>query len=199
MTPTNGSHTAVAIREAAARLFYERGYGATSLREIASAAGIQVGSLYNHIGGKNDLLRTIMVEIMDGLLAAMQAATSVEEDPEKKLLRALDCHLRYHATHSRDVFIGNSELRALAAEARHEVTSRRNRYERQLRQFIANVGDDIPEDAVDTRLQTYSILAIGTHLSSWYRDDGPMSLDEVVEGYIQVILRQLGIVSPAAL
>ncbi|SQD97731.1 MULTISPECIES: TetR/AcrR family transcriptional regulator [unclassified Parafrankia] len=199
MTPTNGNSTAIAIREAAARLFYERGYEATSLREIAAAVGIQVGSLYNHIGGKNELLQTIMIEIMDGLLAAMQEAISFEEDAEKRLVRALDCHLRFHATHSRDVFIGNSELRALTAEARQEVASRRNQYECQLRRLVAGAGTDLPEDSVDNRLQTYSILAIGTHLSSWYREDGPMSLEEVVDCYTQVILRQLGIVRLAAL
>ncbi len=199
MTPTNGNSTAIAIREAAARLFYERGYEATSLREIAAGVGIQVGSLYNHIRGKNDLLQTIMIEIMDGLLAAMQEAISFEEDPEKRLVRALDCHLRFHATHSRDVFIGNSELRALTTEARQEVTSRRNQYECQLRRLVAGAGTDLPEDSVDNRLQTYSILAIGTHLSSWYREDGPMSLEEVVDCYTQVILRQLGIVRLAAL
>ncbi|MFD6064927.1 TetR/AcrR family transcriptional regulator [Rhodococcus wratislaviensis] len=53
----------LAAREAAARLFYEHGYEATSLRTVASEVGIQVGSLYNHISGKEELPTDIMVSV----------------------------------------------------------------------------------------------------------------------------------------
>jgi len=199
MARPNGTHTSAAIRETAASLFNEHGYEATSLREIASAVGIQVGSLYNHIGGKNDLLLTIMVGIMDDLLAAVQEATSVEGDPVERLVRALDCHIRFHATHSRDVFIGNSELRALSPEDRRQVINRRDEYEALLKRLVTAVVDSRPDRGLDVRLQTFAILAIGTHVSSWYRDNGSMTLDQVVQGYTEVILRQLGVQRPAHL
>jgi AcrR family transcriptional regulator len=193
MAATNGNNTAAAIREAAANLFHQHGYEATSLREIASEVGIQVGSLYNHIGGKHDLLREIMVGIMDDLLAAMDAAVAAPGTPLEILERAVDCHLRFHATRSRDVFIGNSELRSLAPQDRREVIFRRDRYERLLRHLVSDVVRSLPGPDLDARLQTYSILAIGSHVSSWYRPQGSMTLDDMVAGYTQVILRQLGV------
>jgi AcrR family transcriptional regulator len=193
MAATNGNNTAAAIREAAANLFHQHGYEATSLRQIAAEVGIQVGSLYNHIGGKNDLLREIMVGIMDDLLEAMDEAVAAPGAPLDLLERALDCHLRFHATRSRDVFIGNSELRSLPPEHRREVIFRRDRYERLLRHLVSDVVTFLPGPPLDVRLQTYSILAIGAHVSSWYRARGSMTLDDMVAGYTKVILRQLGV------
>jgi TetR/AcrR family transcriptional regulator, cholesterol catabolism regulator len=193
MPRTQGARTADAVQEAAANLFYRRGYSATSLREIASEVGIQVGSLYNHIDGKAELLRNIMVQIMDDLLAAMKVATKDAGDPVERLERALDCHIRFHATHSRDVFIGNTELRSLPAEDREVVIERRDEYEKLLCSLVQDVCDQGYGDAVDVRLEAFAIVAIGTHMAAWYKPSGPMSLDELVAAFTKTISRQLNI------
>jgi len=198
MARVSGTRTADAIQEAAANLFFQRGYAATSLREIASEVGIQVGSLYNHIEGKNELLRNIMEHIMNDLLLAMTAALDGAEDPVDRLRRALDCHIRFHATHSRDVFIGNTELRSLPDADREIVIARRDEYEALLRRLIQDVCDKGLGDAIDVRLQSYAIVAIGTHVASWYHADGSLSLNEVVSAYTETILRQLNVQHPEA-
>src|SRR5260370_13121770 len=63
-----GENTADEIRQVALDLFYKRGFQATTLRHIASRVGIQVGSLYNHITSKGDLLFDIMETVMLDLL-----------------------------------------------------------------------------------------------------------------------------------
>jgi TetR/AcrR family transcriptional regulator, cholesterol catabolism regulator len=199
MSRTRTTGTADAMQEAAAELFYKRGYTATSLREIASAIGIQVGSLYNHIEGKHELLRNIMVRIMNELCEAMVEATQEAGGPVERLVRALDCHIRFHATHSRDVFIGNTELRSLPEEDRLVVIAQRDRYEQMLRSLTQDVCDHGLGDTIDVRLQTYAIVAIGTHVAAWYRPEGSLSLDEVVAGYTEAILRQLNVRSTAPL
>ena len=193
MPRSEPNRTADAIQEAAAQLFFEHGYAATSLREVASAVGIQVGSLYNHIEGKHQLLRDMMLGIMDELLAAMVVAAAETADPVKRLERALDCHIRFHATHSRAVFIGNSELRSLDEVDRKVVSSRRREYERMLREMVEDVGSAGHGDILDARLQAYAIVAIGTHVATWYRPGGSLSLDDVVSTYTQTIFRQLGV------
>lgn len=189
-----GLDTSKAIKEAAADLFQRRGYEATSLRELAAAVGIQAGSLYNHIRGKDELLSMMMIEVMDDLLDALAAATAGKEDPLERLRAGLDCHIRFHAVRARDVFIGNSELRALRPNDRRKVVARRDRYEAAVHELVVGVlaqlkGDDGP----DPRLHTYAILAIGAHVPSWYRADGRLSLAQLVADNTEIILRQLGV------
>jgi AcrR family transcriptional regulator len=192
----NGLSTADAIREAAAELFHQHGYEATSLRQVAAEVGIQVGSLYNHISGKETLLRWIMVGIMEDLLAAQQEALAAHKKPLDQLRAMLDVHIRFHASRARDVFIGNSELRALSAECRAEVIRLRDRYELTLREVIERVAAEGRADVLDIQLQVFAIIAIGAHVSSWYRPEGTKSLDEIVETYIAMVFRQLGIATP---
>ncbi|MEU6192198.1 TetR/AcrR family transcriptional regulator [Streptomyces sp. NPDC047061] len=185
--------TADAILEAAAELFYQHGYEATTLRGVAAKVGIQVGSLYNHINGKDDLLRSIMLGIMDDLLAAQRAALRGRTDPVDCLRAAIDCHIRFHADRAREVFIGNSELRSLGEKDRRTVVAKRDQYEQVLRDLIETAAAEGRVEPVDVRLQAYAIVAAGTHVSTWYRPRGPLSLDEIVDKYTIITLRQLGV------
>lgn len=192
--PTNGVRTPDAIRDAAIELFYEHGYEATSLREVAAKVGIRVGSLYNHISGKDELLSSIMIGIMDDLLAAQRAVVRTHKDDALACLRAsIDTHIRFHATRAHEVFIGNSELRSLPPKYRRRVVTKRDQYEELIRGVIERLEAVGLAKVLDPRLQTFAIVAIGTHVSSWYKPRGAMSLDEIVQTYTEMIFRQLGV------
>ena len=190
---TSGARTAEAIRQAAADLFYSQGYEATSLRQVAARVGIQVGSLYNHISGKQAILTSLMLSIMDDLLRAQDRALEGRTNSIDRLSAVLDCHVRFHAERARDVFIGNSELRALTPEDRATVIASRDAYERTLRQLIADACEEAGSGVLDLRLQTFAVLAAGTHVSDWYKEGGPMELDEIVRIYTAIVFRQLGV------
>lgn len=185
-------HTSDAIREAAAMLFERNGYEATTLRQVATEVGITVGSLYNHMSSKEDLLGEILGGVLDDLLVAHERATAGISDPLERLRAAVEVHIRFHATHAREVFIGNTEQRSLTPARRGDVVAKRGRYETELQRILADAAKAGAADPVDLRLQVYAIVAIGAHVASWYRPDGAFSLKRVVECYTQIILRQLG-------
>lgn len=188
-----GLRTSAHIRAVAADLFYEHGYEATSLRHIAKAARLQVGSLYNHINGKEDLLVEIMVGIMNDLLAAQRQELEGIDDVRERLRIFIRTHIRFHAERARDVFIGNSELRALSRPKRKKVVSLRDEYENMLLELINELGRAKGSDILDAKMQTFAVLALGTHVASWYSPNGPRSLDEIAEINTRIALRQLGI------
>lgn len=191
--PSSGARTAESIREAAADLFYSQGYEATSLRQVATRVGIQVGSLYNHISGKQTLLASLMLSIMDDLLSAQERAVAGHTTRVDRLCAVLDCHVRFHAERARDVFIGNSELRALTPADRKKVIASRDAYEQTLRRLIAEACEESGGDVLDLRLQTFAVIATGVHVSNWYHAGGAMELDEIVRVYTAIVLRQLGV------
>jgi AcrR family transcriptional regulator len=191
-----GIRTSAHIRAVAADLFYEHGYEATSLRHIAKAARLQVGSLYNHIKGKEDLLVEIMVGIMDDLLAAQTQALEGVEDVRERLKLFIRTHIRFHAERARDVFIGNSELRSLSRVKRKKVVALRDEYEQVLAGLIEELARSQDSDVLDVKMQTFAVLALGGHVASWYSPQGPMSLDDIAEINTRIALRQLGIDTP---
>lgn len=189
-----GQNTAQLIREKATQFFFDKGYDATTLREVAAAAGLKVGSLYNHIASKEDLLLQVMGGIIDDLMELQQQALVAPGDPVEKLRAVVDCHVRFHAERAQEVFIGNTNLRALPQDARQEIIAKRNDYERIIQSLIEQAGEAGLASVIDARLHTYSIVALGTNVAGWYRPQGRMSLDEIVAAYTKFALRELQVV-----
>lgn len=192
-TMTTGQHTAAAIRTEAAHLFATHGYAGTSLRDVAAKVGIKVGSLYNHISSKQELLLSVMGHTMDDLAGLMEEAVASRQDTLGKLTAFVELHIRFHAERAQEVFIGNSELRSLDDESRRQITEKRKRYRSQLEDLLTKAGDEGSAAIINVRLHTYSIVAMGTHVAGWYRADGPLTMDEIVSTYTKITLRSLDV------
>jgi len=195
----SGLQTAAAIRREAAASFVAHGYEATSLRQVAAAVGIKVGSLYNHITSKEDLLLSVMGGTMDDLNDQMAQALDGRTDPLDRLIAFIECHIRFHAERAQEVFIGNTELRSLQVDARAEITAKRRAYQKELEQLILAVAESGQADVLNARLHAFTIVAIGTHVSGWYRSDGAFSLDEIIRTYTKIALRGMAVPDADAL
>lgn len=193
----NGRATAETIRREAATLFSTHGYEATTLRQVASSAGITVGSLYNHISSKEDLLLQIMGGTMDELADQVASAIDGVDDPLERLVAFLSHHIAFHAEHAQRVFIGNSELRSLPADLRTEITAKRRAYRKQIEGLILAAQASGEVEVVNARLHAYNIIAVGTDVATWYRPGGEFQLERIVEDYIAIILRSLGATPPS--
>jgi AcrR family transcriptional regulator len=186
-----GDKTAEALRKAAIRLFFEHGYEATTLRHLAAETGITVGSVYNHIDSKEDLLNSIMSGIMRDLLDGMDTALAGVEGPGEQMRTAIEFHVLFHAERAQEVFVGNSELRSLPPVRRAAVIEARDSYEKVFRKILEDGVRAKVFYATDVRLVTYGILAMGTHVADWYRPGGRLSLEEIASVYSDFALRGL--------
>ena len=192
---TAGESTAGEIRSVALDQFYRHGFQATTLRDIASRVGIQVGSLYNHIKSKGDLLYDIMETIMLALLED-QRQVAQEPDVVERMRLLVYHHVRFHGERAKEVFIGNSELRSLNRAQRARIVGLRHEYEEMFQKELEDgirQGKFLP---VDVQVTAYGILAMTTWVSSWYSARGRLSLVEIAEIYSDMVLR--GIWNPAA-
>jgi AcrR family transcriptional regulator len=186
-----GTRTAEAITEAAIELFWRHGYEATTLREIAAEVGIQVGSLYNHIPSKEELLYSIMSGVIEDLIADVEARLVGIEDPVDRLRAAIECHVMFHADRAREVFIGNSELRSLSEPNRAAVVRLRDRYESIIAAVLRQGINAGAFDLYDVKLTAYAVVSVGTQVSNWYHDNGRLSLPKIAEVYTDLILEGL--------
>jgi TetR/AcrR family transcriptional regulator, cholesterol catabolism regulator len=191
---TRGEKTALAVRSTAIRLFFIHGYEATTLRRLASEVGITVGSVYNHIESKEDLLYSIMSGVMRDLQDEMDRVLARRTDPIDALRAAAEFHVKFHARRAEEVFIGNSELRRLPPSRRAAVIESRDAYELTFRRILDDGMRTGEFHVTDYRLIVYAILAMGTHVADWYRPGGPQTLDQIAAVYADFILR--GLTSP---
>lgn len=177
------------VRQAALGLFAERGYRGTTMNEIADAIGIRAPSLYNHVSSKQQVLREIMEDTMDRLLADHRVAVGTTTDLTERLRRAAEAHVRYHARHRLEAFVGNREIPSLEQSARAIVLGKRDEYERAFRALIERGCDEGRFTVASPRLASYSILEMGIGVATWFRDDGPLTEAEVAYHYGEFALR----------
>ena len=116
----------------AARLFAEKGYHGTSIGAIAEAIGVQKGSLYAHIDGKQDLLFETMRQGAEAFHGALDAIPE-ELPPTEKIRLALRGHLRVVAEQIDLATVFVQEWRYLDGERREQFVSERRRYEERVR------------------------------------------------------------------
>jgi AcrR family transcriptional regulator len=189
---SDGTRTEEAIRMAAIDLIASRGFEAVTLRGLAAQVGLQASSLYRYYPSKNDLLRTIIVEHLDDLLAGWAENEPATASATERLLAFIDFHVRYHSAKPKEVFIANMEMRSLRPEVRTEVVTMRKRYEDILRRILQQGIEDGTFVVPDVRVATFAILAMLTGLTAWYQERGRLSKDELVECYSSLVISGVG-------
>jgi AcrR family transcriptional regulator len=180
------------IRTAALDLFTRLGYEATTMADIGAAVGIRGPSLYKHVMSKQDLLVQIMTGTMGTLLEAHRTAVASTEDPVERLRRAVDAHVRYHARHRLEAFVGNREIRSLVEPHRSHVLAQRAEYEAGFRAVITDGITAGRFSVASARLTSYALLDLGMGISAWYREDGELSENELAWQYTDFALRLVG-------
>src|ERR1700719_1107480 len=185
---TAGENTAEEIRSVALDLFYKRGFQATTLRDIAGKVGIQVGSLYNHIASKGDLLFEIMETVMLDLLDDQRLVAQTPDVVERMRLLVYH-HVKFHGQRARDVFVGNSELRSLTRSQRQRVIALRREYELMFQNELEDGIHQAKFLPIDVQVTSYAIIAMATWVSAWYSPRGRLSLEEIAEIYTAMVLR----------
>ena len=192
MARTTGSHAGITgprVRQAALRLFAQRGYAAVSMRVIAAEVGVQAGALYNYTSDKQSLLFDLMRGHMDELLVQ---ADSSQGDPLDRLRRFVDFHIRFHADRPDEVFIAYMELRNLSPENFAEIEALRRKYEDGLEAILRDGAAQGVFNVTDPKIVTLAIIAMLTGVNTWFRQGGRLSLDQVVAQYWDMVRKAVG-------
>lgn len=179
------------VLNAAVATISARGYHGTSVRDIAVAAGVSPGTLYNYFGSKQALLATLMCRAMDILIEASQRALrAAAPDPAARLDALIDAHVRVHAVSGRESLIGNSELRSLEPDYLRQVIGKRDEQQRLFDRVVAEGVSQGCFRVADTRIAARYVVTACTAVAIWYRPRGEIDVEQLVRHY-QNLSRQL--------
>ena len=177
------------IEDAASTLFRERGYAATSVRDIAHALDMQGGSLYAHVASKEDMLWAIVVRAADRFNREVGAIANDETWPARQRLHAMiRAHVDVVTSSQKDAAVFLHEWRFLNSERRNEMGNRRDAYEGLFRSVIAEGVASGDFQKVDPRLTAMAILSALNGIATWYRADGQLSADDIADQHASLFL-----------
>ena len=186
------------ILAAAVQLFAQYGYHAATMRDIARISGIQAASIYYHYSSKQALLVEIMDTHMRNLNAHLQRIVQKPLPVEQRLHEAIANHIRLHTTYKAEFFIIDTEIRALEEEQRGAILALRDQYERLLQGLLREGMEQGVFQQFDIKVASYALIAMCTEVATWFRPDGRLSVQQVINIYTQMITDGLLVAKAAA-
>jgi len=175
-----------AILRAAARLFRERGFADTGMRDIAAAADLSAANLYHYFDGKNDLLFYCQDRALDRMLAAVAAARRESESAADRLRVVFTAHLRTLLDEIEGA-TAHLQVDSLPPPLRAAIVRKRDRYERALRRIIAEGIASGELADIDPALVARAMLGAMNWTVTWFRPDGAGSaaaVGDVISRYL---------------
>lgn len=166
----------------AGRMFAEKGYHGTSMRDLGKELGLLGSSLYSHIDSKEDLLVEVVDEGARLFLDSAEMAMSVEGTAGERLRALIAGHVDVVLDHQDVVRTYLNEARMLDEGHRSRVVESRDAYEIMFRSVIGEGVDSGEFRAdVDPKIAAIFILSILNALERWYRPDGELGRDRIIE------------------
>jgi TetR/AcrR family transcriptional regulator, cholesterol catabolism regulator len=187
----NESNRREELLRVSARLFRQKGFDGTSIRDISSAAGMQSGSPFYHFKTKQDILVAVMEEGLTEGLRITSEVMALAVPPEDKLVRMIRTQLGTILDDAHDfVPVLHYEWRSLTPANRRRVVALKDRYDALWQDLIDELqqAGHMPGDA---QLMRLLILGAVNWTGAWYTPGGRLSLDDVAEGAATLFLRSV--------
>ncbi|MFC9909186.1 TetR family transcriptional regulator [Streptomyces sp. NPDC127197] len=177
---------------AAVEAFAERGYHATTTRDIAGRAGMSPAALYIHYKTKEELLHRISRIGHERALGILRTAARREGSATERLADAVSSFVRWHAGGRTTARVVQYELDSLGPEARAEIVALRRQCDAEVRGIIEDGLAAGEFDVLDVRGTTLAVLSLCIDVARWFNVQGPWTPDEVGAMYADLVLRMVG-------
>lgn len=177
------------ILDAAAEIFFEKGYAATSTQDIADATGLLKGSLYYYVETKEDFLFEIIQESHQGAQAVLDRVRQQTGTTLERLSCLVREHLAYFADNLVKTTVYFREFRVLSPDRQAIIAVEGDDYLDFVRGLLVEgqKKGEIASDA-DARLVSVGVVGMLNSAWLWYRPGGSRSPDEIASEFVKVII-----------
>lgn len=176
------------ILEAAAVLFRDKGYSATSMRDLAESVQLKASSLYNHISGKEEILKTICFQnakVFHDELAAIEASSLSCTEKVEQLVRF---HIVMATEEVTSITSFNDEWRHLTEPDLSHFKELRKDYEQRFKGILkAGISEGIFKN-IDPTILLHTVLSSIRWVYDWYRTGRPCTPDELAKEITDIVL-----------
>ncbi len=183
----NGSKKDVIVQSAAS-LFKEKGYAATSMRDIAESIGVEAPSLYNHIESKKEILNEICFKVARLFTAHLEEV----EVSANSILDKMESIIRFHISmmieEYENVYISDHEWRHLPESFLADFKSRRSNYRSRLATLLQKGIDNNEVNRINPEVAVLTILSAIGGIESWQRSSKQIDSKSLEENMVKMLI-----------
>ena len=178
------------LRESA-RIFAEKSYHSTSMRDISRATGVSLAGLYHYCKSKDELLFLIQDHCFGRVLERVEERLRQVSDPVEKLRILIDNHLSFFAGNMAEMKVLSHEADSLAGDLHEHVSNKKRQYTRLARKILSEVRRSTGssrQNGSDLTVATYALFGMMNWIYNWYDPRGKLSVMELVDRITRLFL-----------
>ena len=181
------------ILRTSARVFAQKGYHPTTMRDIARETKVSLAGLYYYCKSKEELLFLIQDNCFGRVLARLEERLGGTNDPVERFRLVVDNHLSFFAANMAEMKVLSHEAESLAGEMRERVAGRKQQYTRRVRRILSEVqgaraAGDGARPKVDLTVATYALFGMMNWIYNWYDPRGHLTVSQLVEQFTRLFL-----------
>ena len=173
----------------AARVFADKGFHATTMRDLARATGMSLAGMYYYVRSKEDLLCAIQDRCFHQVLAGAEAALADATGPGDRVARFIHHHVEFFASHMSEMKVLSHEATSLTGTRLERINRLKRRYVDLLSRLIVELdGEGAGAARPDPRIAAYGLFGMMNWIYTWYDPKGPVSPETLADHFAQWFL-----------
>ena len=181
------------ILRTSARIFAEKSYHSTSMRDISRATGVSLSGLYHYCKSKEELLFLIQDNCFGRVLERLQERLSETSEPVEKLRIFIENHLAFFAANMAEMKVLSHEADSLEGEMLAHVSGKKQQYTRLARKILQEAqqretATHAARREIDLTVATYALFGMMNWIYNWYNPRGKLTVSELVENVTRLFL-----------
>lgn len=178
------------ILRTAARIFAEKSYHSTSMRDISRETGVSLAGLYHYCKSKEELLFLIQDNCFGRVLESLEQRLREVDDPAVKLAIFIENHLSFFAANMAEMKVLSHEAESLRGDLYTHVSTRKSKYTRLARQVLKEVQESTGnKQPVDLTVATYALFGMMNWIYNWYDPQGQLKVNDLAQHVTQLFFR----------
>jgi TetR/AcrR family transcriptional regulator, cholesterol catabolism regulator len=176
------------ILQKAAIMFREKGFAATSMRDLAESVGIEAASLYNHIRSKNEILEAICFDVANRFNSNMEIMEAGKQGTIEKVELLLRFHIRQMINQYEEVYVSDREWKHLEEPYLSNYQNQRRSYRKRFASIIEEGIQKQEIRHIDAPTSILILLHAVSGIESWHRSRAKINAEELEENMIMILI-----------
>lgn len=176
------------ILSTSSKLFAEKGFPGSSMRNISAQMGVEAASLYSHISSKEELLQEIIFPLGEELLKQLDEVNDIYFNGEEKLRVAIKNHVEVLCRNMDAFQVFIQDWKYLTEPHLSQFKKMRDRYESGFRQIIQTGMDENIFENLDKKFVVLTLLSSVNWVAQWYNPEGPLTPEKIAENIADILI-----------
>lgn len=175
----------------AAKLFREKGFSATSMRDLAEHVGVEAASLYNHISSKAEILQEICFKVANQFMSHIEEVDNSPQSAIAKIEAILRFHIRQMVEHYEEVYVSDREWKHLTEPYMQNMQSQRRAYRQRIALIIEEGIRRGEIKAIDAPTAVLIMLHAVSGIESWHRSTKKIEGNMLEDNMVMILVEGL--------